>query len=671
MKNSILLFFALFVLHQGFSQQVSEPINIDSHVLGILKNRGEEADNQPYYELLMHFYNNPIPINNCKQQDLDALQLLTTDQINDIVRYRDEYGGFTSGYELMAIPSLSIELIKNILPFLSFSPHESFGTVLKQSLIGKNNYILASGSRTVQSSYGFIKDRYLGDPFQYNLRVRASNPGHSSMGLSLQKDPGELHFRNDSLHIGPDFYSFHYYLQNQGKLKQFAIGDYKLQFGQGLLLGAGFLTGKNASTISSLQATLKVQPYTSLTEFNYFRGAGTTIRFAKGWEVSLFYSNQEKDATTYSSDSLITVRSFRTAGLHRTLSELSAQKSVREQVAGSAITYSKGSAEIGILGLYNSFNIPFTSKPGIYNQDKFTGFENYNVSVFGRYNYRNLTFYGEGANTLQNGFAFTGGLVAGLSKYLDFTFQYRYFDPNFHSFYGLSFAEGSSLMNERGAYWGVNIRLMHGLSLVGYYDMYSFPKIKSTIPKSGKGNDGLIRLNYKLHKSALFYLQVRNETKDKKIPDPKIQLAQANRISKYILNMDYSLENPLSFRTRFQLTYSYFIENDIGYLIYQDINLSIKRIALSARYAIFDTYGSLAKQYMYEKDLLYAFSTPQFNGRGIRYYALMKFTPFKGMSLRAKWAETVYYDRMSVGSGLDKIEGNKKSQVAVQLKYDF
>ena len=672
MKNKSLIILFIFVVSSGIAQQVTQPVDIEKHIAQILLTKGEEADNQSYYELLMQFYNNPVAINTCKPQELWALQLLTTEQVKDIIDYRARYGGFQSKYELMAVNSLSIETIKELLPFLSFNNPVPLGSILKQSLVGKDNFVLASGYKVLEPSSGFLEDNYLGDSYQYSFRLRITNPGHTSLGLTLQKDPGEQLFRTDSLYTGPDFYSFHFYLQNQGKVKQLALGDYKLQFGQGLVLGAGFLAGKNASSITSLQATLKIQPYTSLTEYNFFRGVGTTIEITRNLELSLFYSNQQKDASVYANESTeLEATSLRTNGFHRTLSELSAQNSVREQVAGAALTYTKSSFEVGILGLYNKFNIPFNPKPTIYNLYKFSGTDNYNVSAFGRYTFQNVTLYGEAAQTLHHGSAINFGVVSSLSKNIDFTFQYRYLAPDFHSFYGLGFAESSALSNEKGAYWGLRMRLSSSLTLIGYFDMYRFPWLKTTIPKPGMGNDRLLRLNYKLHKSALFYAQVQKEIKDRKVSDAIVQHALAYQTTKYILNLDYNLESPISFRTRLQWTTSRFEATETGVLIYQDINIALHKLTFSARYAIFDTDGYLSRQYMYEKDILYSFSTPQFSGKGVRYYVVTKYAPFKGLALRAKWSQTLYYDRKVIGSGNAEIAGNTKSQLTLQVKYDF
>ena len=669
MKNKLITIWFLLLPITGLTQKVTPPIDIEEHLDRILLSKGEEADNQSYYELLVQFYNNPIAINSCTSSDLMVLELLSSTQVQDLIAYRTEHGAFNNKYDLLSVASLSVEDIKRILPFLSLNKPISLSTVLKKTLSANNNYALVSGSRTLELSDGFLSNKFYGDPYQYNLRLKFVNPGHTSLGITLQKDAGELLIRNDSLYKGPDFYSFHYYIQNQGRIKQLALGDFKLQFGQGLLLGAGFLVGKNASSITSIQTTLKVQPYTSLTEFRFFRGIGTTINLAPRLELSLFYSNKRKDASINNLE--LNITSLRTNGLHRTRSEIAAQNSIREEVAGAAFTYSTKLVELGVIGLYNKFDIPFNPTPTLANLYRFRGQENFNISAFGRYYYKNITIYGELAHTLHNGSAINAGIIASLSKAIDFSFQYRYLDPDFYSFYGVNFAESTTLANERGAYWGLNIKITPSFSVMGYYDMYKFPWIKSTIPQPSTGNDGLFRLTYKLRKTALFYTQIQSEQKDRSITNAVVKEASPHRLVKYILNLDYNLESNITFRSRLQWTKSYFTQTEVGLLIYQDVNIKLKNVSLSGRYAIFDTDGFLPRQYMFEKGVLYSFNTPQFSGEGVRYYITAKYSPAKNIAIRLKWSQTIYYDRTIIGSGLSELAGNKNSQLTLQVKFDF
>ena len=62
-------------------------------------------------------------------------------------------------------------------------------------------------------------------------------------GGVAEKDAGEpfaaLHNR-----YGYDYYSFYLLLQNCGRLKSLAVGNYRLSFGQGLVMSTDYLMGK-------------------------------------------------------------------------------------------------------------------------------------------------------------------------------------------------------------------------------------------------------------------------------------------------------------------------------------------------------------------------------------------------------------------------------------------
>lgn len=76
-------------------------------------------------------------------------------------------------------------------------------------------------------------------------------------GGVAEKDAGEpfaaLHNR-----YGYDYYSFYLLLQNCGRLKSLAVGNYRLSFGQGLVMSTDYLMGKQymhpLSTIAALES---------------------------------------------------------------------------------------------------------------------------------------------------------------------------------------------------------------------------------------------------------------------------------------------------------------------------------------------------------------------------------------------------------------------------------
>jgi hypothetical protein len=130
------------------------------------------------------------------------------------------------------------------------------------------------------------------------MRFRTSKPGDFSLGFTLEKDAGEqIVWNTANNQYGFDFMSAHVQLLNKGKLKNFIIGDYQTQFGQGLLLGGSFGYGKGSEAVMTVRrSNLGFLPYTSASETGYKRGAAATFELLRYVYLSAFYSNALRDA---------------------------------------------------------------------------------------------------------------------------------------------------------------------------------------------------------------------------------------------------------------------------------------------------------------------------------------------------------------------------------------
>ena len=73
----------------------------------------------------------------------------------------------------------------------------------------------------------------------------------------------------------------------------------------------------------------------------------------------------------------------------------------------------------------------------------------------------------------------------------------------------------------------------------------------------------------------------------------------------------------------------------------------------------------------YEDDVLYSAGFGMYNGRGIRSYVNLRYKIFRNLDLWTRYSTFIYQDVETVGSGLDQIEGNRKDEVKVQLRYQF
>ena len=138
------------------------------------------------------------------------------------------------------------------------------------------------------------------------------------MGITAEKDAGEPLLKQ-GYKKGYDHYGFHFIINNSGRLKTLAIGDYRISFGQGLILNNDFPGSKSWSIDNVARRTTGPKRHFSTTEYGFFRGGAAMFEF-NNVSLTAFYSNRLID-TNISDSGEIT--SFNTDGLHRTPLEIS------------------------------------------------------------------------------------------------------------------------------------------------------------------------------------------------------------------------------------------------------------------------------------------------------------------------------------------------------------
>ena len=89
------------------------------------------------------------------------------------------------------------------------------------------------------------------------------------------------------------------------------------------------------------------------------------------------------------------------------------------------------------------------------------------------------------------------------------------------------------------------------------------------------------------------------------------------------------------------------------------------------RLQYFETDGYDSRLYAYEDDVLYSYSIPVFYDKGYRYYINIKYDINRSLSVWGRFAQSVFPDKNIIGSGLDVINGHKKTEVTLQAIYDF
>ncbi|TYZ05923.1 helix-hairpin-helix domain-containing protein [Hymenobacter lutimineralis] len=661
-----------------------------------------QSDQVPYedlYETLVQLYQTPLNLNTATAEELRSLLLLSERQIAALLQHRKDFGPLLSIYELQTIPELDMRAIYRVAPFVTVvnvNPNATRGPLWQRILQEDNNALFIRYERVLQqregytapdtTSSGALTSRYLGSPDKLLIRYRTSHTRDFSLGFVAEKDAGEQFVWDPAARrYGADYVSAHFVVQERGRLKTLALGDYQLQFGQGLLLSSGLQVGKGAETITSLRrSSLGVRPYSSVLESTFFRGAAATVTLARGLQATVFGSRKRVDANVQAAtDTLAAFDEFSSGvlltGFHRTASELANRKQLQETIGGGNVTYVNrdGSFTAGATAVHTSFNKALQRRPELYNAYEFRGKDNTALSINYSYGRGNVNFFGETARSASGGVGTVNGLLLSLASNVDASVLYRRYARDFHTFYGNALSENTRNINETGVYLGLKVRPVARWELSAYYDQFWFPWLKYRVGAPSQGHDWLARLTFSPTKTSTLYVQVRTRTKpyDSDADPSRLLPLPEPTVRRSLLGYYNSDVTPIfSLRTRVQGTRYQEAGGPwrTGFLLAQDASVAIGRpLRLTARYALFDTDDYDTRQYVFEQDVLYAFSVPGLSGRGTRMYLLAEGRLNRHLTLWVRYATTRFRDVDTVGSGLEEIQGPERSEVKAQLRYRF
>ena len=261
--------------------------------------------------------------------------------------------------------------------------------------------------------------------------------------------------------------------------------------------------------------------------------------------------------------------------------------------------------------------------------------------------------------------------MMGLDKTISASLLYRDYAKDYQSEYANAFAERSS-QNEKGMYFGLEFTPNHKFKIKGYADHYEFPWLRFGVDAPTNGNDYLLQADYKISKVMSMYVRYKSETKEEELPE-------SDQISGKIKNnfrfhINYKEGESWSFANRFETTTIDFNDKkENGYMAYQDVQYQplFGKITFSSRYILFNTTSYDSRIYAYESDVLYGYSIPAYYGKGSKIYLVVKYNVIRNLDFWLRVAHTIYTDRDILKSGWDEIEGNKMTEIKLQLRYKF
>lgn len=655
-----------------------------------LSSRSEQAlDYTSLLEELEELQAHPVAINSIDHEELKRLFILSDFQANSLQQYILENGPILSLYELQFIYGFDLATVKLISPFISLEQVEKKQSInlIKPVKYGKHQILLKTqGILETQEGYLPISDsalserpnsRYLGSPWKVYTRYSYSYKKQLLIGFTAEKDAGEEFFSGNNKQ-GYDFYSGFIQLNNIGKIKTIVIGDYEPRFGQGLNLWSGFAYGKSTEALLIEKRLSGIRRYTSTNENQFFRGMATTLSLGD-FDLSIFFSSKKIDANVLERNILSheadLVSGFMKTGIHATPGEISDRKSISEMIYGGNLNYTKNRFHAGITMVEFRYDTKISEGNSPYEIFEFSGKSGSKMGSDYKYTFNKGTLFGELSCSPGHGWAFIQGGLFPLADQLSIALLYRHYSPGFIPIYSNAFSENSSILNENGFYIGSRIFPLKKWDFSAYIDIFSFPWLKYRTSAPSKGSEFFLQANYATSTSLGMYWRIQYEKKSENLPttEEMVKIGE-KRKWKARFQVNYKLSNRMELRNRVEWTGLNKNESfSQGYLIYQDIIYRSNSIPLDVtfRYALFDTENYDNRIYAYENDVLYAFSIPPYYGKGIRTYLLLHSSLNKYLDCWFRISRTSFSDRKLIGSGLNAIDGNHKTELKLQARLKF
>lgn len=667
-KLGILFLLCLSLLGVPLQAQEQHPSVYLEEELEELSAGGEEEGWEDELESLEWLRQHPIEVNSATRSEWEQLPFLDEYQVSDILDYLAQYGAMKSLNELYVVKGLSRQLVGRILPYLCIreAKEQVHLPTLKELLRWGQHRLESRLDIPLYRREGYRKS-YLGPPLYHSLRYRYRFSNHIQLGLTAEKDAGEPLFAGYNSR-GYDSYSPYLLIRDYGWLRQLALGHYRLHLGLGLCVGSGFLNGKSYSLTTANFRNAPITPHGSTDEYRFFRGTALQLEPLHRLQLLAFYSHRSLEGSL-SGD---TVTSIYKTGLHRTQKEADKRNAFSRQDMGGDLTYSFPFFQLGVAGIYTCFSRPYVHRLPKYARYYPTGSDFYNLSLHYKARWRSLFFSGESALG-KKGYALLHRLDYRISNDARLLLVHRLYSHDYWSWHGYAFGESSTPQNENGWYLAAEATPWAHWRLFGSIDLFSHPWWKYRISKPSTGLDARLQAQWSPRSPLQLTLSYQYKQKERDLSGTSGKDIRPLYHHRTRLRMEYT--RPL-WQSQTTLDYNHLHQTHLspsqGWSITERIRIAPRRfpLALTLQGSYFHTSDYDSRIYAYERGMLNSFSTPSFYGEGIRLTLHLRYD-HRWLTLLAKWGETRYFDRQTIGTGNDLIRQKHKDDLYLQAIITF
>lgn len=646
------------------SQVVYSPEMIPLIIQDIYEEMVEEGVDIDFEEVetgLRHIADNPINLNTATEQELQQLLFLSDEQIDAILLYSYR-NHFNSLYDLQLIPQLRDYEIRDLLPFVYVGEYSTKEPFYWKEMwhYAKQGIDLRFDARSIENNGNdpfYLSAKY---SFQYRKKIDA--------GLVAERDPAEPFYAHGKTY-GTDFYGGWLQIDDIWRFKRLVVGDYRVCFGQGLVINTNMnYGGKVAALYQHGLRAEGLKRKSSTQEYNFLRGAGATLKLGIA-DITAFYSARKVDGRVSNGH----FSSIQSTGYHRTESELDGKRGVWQQVIGSNVTLHIGKSrhqpteqnhtssaqylqskwgqlKLGFTIAETFLGDTLTPRNLYYNNNYFRGNRQFTAGMNYNWQIWRAHIFGEiaTAQNVQWGLGNITGIQITPINGFTISAIYRYYSPHFDNLWASGFGESSRLNDEHGALTGFDIRLPKNWQLSVYGDYFYFSGPKYGIRNSSDGFEiyGIAKCQLTTDIAMQFNLRYK-----RKADNDKYQFSYTLSAEKNNWTSKTGIVGNLTLAP-------YVSENDdetpecgmkdmgLGGAIYEQVGYQWTKvpITLQARLEAFYAPKYNNRIYIYENDVLNAFSIPMLYGIGGRWFVNFRYKINNMFSIYLKAAQTIFTD---------------------------
>ncbi|BDD03470.1 hypothetical protein [Aureibacter tunicatorum] len=602
---------------------------------------GEKTDLRNLEDVVEVFKNEKLLINEIDADELGVVFWLSEEQIENLIRYRERYGPIRSKSELYFVKGMRMDEIRALAEIFSFESSS------ENPQCGPKNWSILDVKYHFKERIFYDNTEDLGSAWGLMTRYQARK-GKFRYGVLLENDPGEL--KSFKINTGKSFIDhISYYVKTEYfeslGVENLVVGNFKLHFGQGLLLGNAYGVSKSWDPIRIYQHHINsLHAVASSSEYLQQRGFAMELKALPKLKTIVAFSYNREDASL-NDDDLATSLNF--SGSHNTLASLKKKDNLGIQLLAINNTYELDEkTKLGLTVAYMSYSNTVALRKKDYSFYAYEGKSSLNSSAYFTRHFDKGILFGEAVWEKSKLKAYTTGSVLKISPFVHASINYRNFSPDNFSPYGTALRLGSSISNERAIYVGLKVFPSQNFKLDGYLESAWFEDMKMSVRLfDTRRVVAQLRATRSFSRKSFISLTLKNDSYPFTLKDEgKYKSAE---MSKYSGRLSYRTFLQKNIRVSGDLISKFLKKGELdsqGWLIKQEIKYAINDFILHAGVVFYQLDEFDNRVYLYEQNVPNHFKNTMFNGTGEKLFLLFKLRINDKLSLWAKCSRERKYD---------------------------